>query len=96
MKVVKQQDRRQEVERLLGSPVDITELKNRHIICSYAFEAKIDPDYLRAAGHTTADLFTLGLWEIVGSPAEGYAGRKRKASIEYNKHDQIVNVRDNV
>jgi len=60
------------------------------------FEAKIDPDYLRAAGHATAGLFTFGLWKIVGSPVEGYVGRKRRASVEYNKHDQIVNVRDNV
>ena len=96
MKVVKHQESRQEVERLLGSPVEVTELKNGHVICRYVYEAKIDPDYIRAAGHATADLFTFGLWELVGTPIEGYVARKRKASVEYDESGKIVKVNDDV
>lgn len=44
----------------------------------------------RAVFHGAADLFTLGLWEIVGTPIEGnYNGKKMTMRIIYDEHDNV-------
>lgn len=44
----------------------------------------------RAVFHGAADLFTLGLWEIVGTPVEGnYNGRKMTMRIFYDEQDNV-------
>lgn len=46
----------------------------------------------RAAFHATADVFTLGLWEIVGTPTEmAVKGDKVTARAEFDKNDKLVN-----
>lgn len=90
IKVVKQQTTRQNIELMLGSPIETSSLKNGHVICWYQFEGDIDPDYLKAVGYAAADLFTFGLWEAIGSPIEGYKGRKRKAVVEYDLQNSVI------
>ncbi|MFN7662345.1 MAG: hypothetical protein ACK5PQ_01270 [Alphaproteobacteria bacterium] len=34
-------------------------------------------NYLRAGGHAVLDVFTLGLWEVVGTPVEGAISNNR-------------------
>jgi hypothetical protein len=47
----------------------------------------------RAVLHGAADVFTLGLWEVVGTPIEGYAnGTKVSVEITYDREDRVVKV----
>ncbi len=44
----------------------------------------------RAVFHGAADLFTLGLWEIVGTPVEGnYNGKKMTVRIIYDENNNV-------
>jgi hypothetical protein len=38
------------------------------------------------------DLLTLGLWEVVGTPIEGFAGEEFTVTVEYDKADKITKV----
>jgi len=48
----------------------------------------------RAVMHGVLDVFTLGLWEIAGTPIEGAAGKKTYLGIRifYDKDNSIKNV----
>jgi hypothetical protein len=47
----------------------------------------------RAVLHGAADVLTLGLWEVVGTPIEGYAnGTKVSVEINYDREDRVVKV----
>jgi outer membrane protein assembly factor BamE (lipoprotein component of BamABCDE complex) len=47
----------------------------------------------RAVLHGAADVLTLGLWEVVGTPIEGYAnGTKVSVEITYDREDRVANV----
>lgn len=47
----------------------------------------------RAVLHGAADVFTLGLWEVIGTPIEGYAnGTKVSVEITYDREDRVVRV----
>lgn len=46
----------------------------------------------RAVLHGTASLATLGLWEIVGTPTEGYLnGTELSAEVIYDADDRVAN-----
>lgn len=45
---------------------------------------------MRAVGHGVLDIFTLGLWEIVGTPVEILAdGEKVNMEITYDEEDKV-------
>ena len=47
----------------------------------------------RTIGHGTADVFTLGLWEVVGTPTEAVFNGKRVAyEVTYDSSDRIESV----
>ncbi len=46
----------------------------------------------RAVGHAAMDVLTLGAWEIVGTPIEGFAGEKFSLTVEYDKDDKVTKV----
>ncbi len=47
----------------------------------------------RAVGHGVADVFTLGLWEIVGTPTELIAnGTKIQGTITYDDQQRVKSV----
>ena len=47
----------------------------------------------RAVRHGAADVITLGLWEVVGTPIEGYAnGTKVSMEITYDREDRVSRV----
>ena len=47
----------------------------------------------RAVLHGAADVLTLGLWEVVGTPIEGVAnGTKVSVEVTYDKEDRIATV----
>ncbi len=47
----------------------------------------------RVIFHTAADVLTLGLWEIIGTPTELYFdGREMAFHVSYDEHDRIDTV----
>ena len=47
----------------------------------------------RAVFHGAADVFTLGLWEVIGTPAEGtFTGTDMAYEVSYNENDRIDSV----
>lgn len=47
----------------------------------------------RAILHGAADVATLGLWEAVGTPTEGYfSGTQLSAQVTYDEHDRVTMV----
>jgi len=48
----------------------------------------------RAFFHAAADVWTLFLWEIIGTPTEAIAnGRKIKVEVAYNSQDQVEDIK---
>lgn len=47
----------------------------------------------RAVFHGAADVMTLGLWEVVGTPTEGvFSGDEMAFRVRYDKDDRIDEV----
>ena len=47
----------------------------------------------RAVVHGVADVLTLGLWEVIGTPAEGaFDGRNMAYDVSYDKQDKVDSV----
>lgn len=47
----------------------------------------------RAVGHAAADVLTLGLWEVVGTPAEGhFDGKEKSYEVAYSEDGTVSNV----
>jgi len=47
----------------------------------------------RATGHAIMDLLTLGGWEIIGTPIEGFAGDTITLQIEYDERNKVRSVK---
>ena len=89
---VKQQQKRNTVELLLGLPIKEARQPNGNIVCQYRFDAKIEPDYAKGMLYATMDMYTFGLWEVVGTPIEVNANRKRTAWVEYSADGQVIRI----
>lgn len=83
---------RGEVELQMGPPAqtNIDELGRR--IDVYDYEVGNEPSPGRAAGHAVMDVLTLGIWEIVGTPVEGFTGEKFRLSVTYSADDKVERV----
>ncbi len=92
MNVVKRQQTRDDVERMLGLPVEAIRRTDGEMVELYIVEARTEPNATRAAGHATMDLFTFGLWELVGGPIEGYQGRRQRVTVQYDENNYVVSV----
>ena len=47
----------------------------------------------RAVAHGAASVATLGLWEVIGTPLEGYAnGTELSVEVRYDANDQVAQV----
>ncbi len=46
----------------------------------------------RAVGHAVMDLLTLGIWEVVGTPIEGFTGEEFTLTIEYDPEDKVKKI----
>ena len=92
MNVVKRQETRDDVERMLGLPVETIRRSDGETVELYIVEARTQSSATRAAGHATADLFTFGLWELVGGPIEAYRGRKQRVVVQYDEDDRVASV----
>ena len=47
----------------------------------------------RATGHAVMDLLTLGGWELIGTPIEGFAGDTITLQIEYDEENKVKSVK---
>jgi hypothetical protein len=41
------------------------------------------------------DVLTLGAWEIIGTPIEGFQGQKYQATITYDQEDKVMEISSN-
>ena len=92
LSVVKTGADRSTVELQLGKPVAVSTDNEGYAVCKYVYEIGNDPSAGRAAFHGTMDVVTLGFWEIIGTPVEGFTGDKRAIMITYNSDDKITKV----
>lgn len=78
----------------LGSPILMEEKEGKKVdvfkfVQGYSTGAKAG----RAFFHGAADVFTLFLWEVIGTPAEMIAdGTEMKIKIVYDENDNVENV----
>ena len=80
------------VELQLGSPVDVVTNDEGGSVCKYEFETGNEPSAGRAVFHGAMDVLTLGVWEIIGTPVEGFQGEKRQVMITYDQDNKITKV----
>jgi len=91
---VKEKARRGEVELNLGGPpIRTMSLPNGKLLCVYKYSTGDTPSPGRAIFHVFMDVFTLGLWEIIGTPVEGFTGNTHYVSITYDDDDRVVEVK---
>ncbi len=80
---------RGEVELQLGRAKEVFQQDGKRIDI-YEYEIGNEPSAARAIGHGVMDFLTLGLWEVVGTPVEGFQGEKRQLRITYDKDDKVI------
>lgn len=84
------------VELQLGSPTSIATTSDGNIVAIYEYEQGNEPSAGRAAFHGTMDLLTLGGWELIGTPVEGFIGDKKQLTVEYDKNNKIASINSTV
>ena len=92
LSVVKLGASRGEVELQLGSPISTESAADGHRIDTYEYEIGNEPSPGRAVAHGVADVLTLGLWEIIGTPIEAVQGETYFTEITYDADDKVTNI----
>ncbi len=83
---------RGEAELQLGSPIASVTTPEGNRTDIYEYELGNEPSAGRAIGHGVMDVLTLGLWEVVGTPIEGFTGSKHRITIVYGPDDRITSI----
>lgn len=81
---------RGEVELQLGSPMSTTSTVEGRRVDLYEYEIGNEPSGGRAIAHGVMDVLTLGLWEIIGTPIEGFQGTKHRLTVTYDQEDRVL------
>lgn len=81
---------RGEVELHMGYPSRTTTLEGGGRLDVYEYEIGDEPSTGRAIGHGIMDILTLGIWEIVGTPIEGFRGDKHYLTVTYDSDDRVT------
>jgi hypothetical protein len=84
---------RGEVEMQLGSPVRSSSGENGTRIDIYEYEIGNEPSAGRAVAHGLADVLTLGLWEIAGTPIEAVQGETYQATVSYDDQERVIEIK---
>ena len=50
------------------------------------------PSTGRAVGHAVMDVLTLGAWEIIGTPIEGFTGETFTLSVSYDAEEKVTKI----
>ena len=85
---------RQEVEMQLGQPVESIPTEYGAKTDVYEYEAGNEPSKARAFVHALYDLLTLGIYELIGTPAEASLGEMRRLPIVYGQNDRVVAINE--
>ena len=83
---------RGEVELHLGPPIETKTGRNGMRIDTYEYEIGDEPSAGRAVAHGVADVVTLGLWELVGTPIEAVQGETYRTTITYDSKDRVRHI----
>jgi hypothetical protein len=83
---------RGEVEMHLGSPVRSSSAENGTRTDIYEYEIGNEPSAGRAVAHGLADVLTLGLWEIAGTPTEAVQGETYQATVVYDDQGRVMEI----
>lgn len=76
----------------LGAPID-TKQHGPNTVDIYKFTQGYTGVWkgARAIGHGAADVLTLGLWEVVGTPIEGAAsGTAMTVEVTYDQNERVI------
>ena len=76
----------------LGAPID-TKRDGTRTVDIYKFTQGYHGAWKdsRGVGHGAADVLTLGIWEVVGTPIEGVAnGTEMTIEVAYDQNEQVV------
>jgi hypothetical protein len=84
---------RGEIELHLGAPIQTVSLEGGRRADVYEYQIGNQPSAGRAIGHGVMDVLTLGLWEVVGTPIEGFQGNTYHATITYDQDDKVVEIK---
>lgn len=82
---------REEVILILGQPSK-TMTTETGVTDVFIVEKGNAPSAGRAIGHGIADVFTFGLWEVIGTPIEGFSSSKQQITIKYDKENKVTNL----
>lgn len=81
---------RGQVEQQLGNAKASTSLENGDRVDTYEYTLNNEPSAGRAVAHGAADVLTLGLWEVIGTPIEaGSQGQKRQVRVTYGSDSKV-------
>ncbi len=83
---------RGEAELQLGSPISSVTTPEGNRTDIYEYELGNEPSAGRAIGHGVMDVLTIGLWEVVGTPIEGFTGSKHRITLVYGPDDRIISI----
>ncbi len=83
---------RGEAELQLGSPIASVTTPEGNRTDIYEYELGNEPSAGRAIGHGVMDVLTIGLWEVVGTPIEGFTGSKHRITLVYGPDDRIISI----
>ena len=76
----------------LGQPIK-TETRNSRIVDTYELQRNSKGwGYFRAGLYGFLDFFTVGLWELLGTPMEHFIQTNEQVTIEYDDNNQISRV----
>lgn len=81
---------RGEIELHLGTATKINTLEDGTRVDIYEYEIGNEPSAGRAVFHGCMDILTLGIWEIFGTPVEGFQGEKYYLTVKYDKDDKVL------
>jgi hypothetical protein len=59
----------------------------------YEYEIGNEPSAGRAVAHGFADVLTLGLWEIAGTPIEAVQGETYEATVMHDEPDRVAAIK---
>ncbi len=75
----------------LGQPIQTIAEEGKRIDI-FELQFGNEPSAGRALGHGAMDVLTLGAWEVIGTPIEGFSGSKQKLMIEYDENDKVKTI----
>jgi len=81
---------RGEAELQLGSPISTTTTTEGRRVDLYEYEIGNEPSAGRAIAHGVMDVLTLGIWEIIGTPIEGFQGTTHRLTVTYDQDDRVL------